>query len=83
MDINVIGLVSLIVFYLLILAVGVGAAWYKKKRVGNEKSETNMVAGRDISLFLGCFTMTGKIVFFAIDFRRKQKEKYIQNTVVY
>jgi len=62
MLVNVAGLASLIVFYLLILAIGVGAAWYKRKRVGNEKSETNMVAGRDISILLGCFTMTGKII---------------------
>jgi len=66
MTVNVVGLASLIVFYLLILAIGVGAAWYKRKRVENEKSETNMVAGRDISILLGCFTMTGKIILAAV-----------------
>ena len=57
---NVAGLLSLIVFYLLILGVGIWAAWHKRKKGGTKKSETNMVAGRDITILLGCFTMTGR-----------------------
>jgi len=58
MGINVPGLISVIVFYLIILAVGLWAAWKTKKR-GDGEAETIMVAGRDIGLFVGSFTMTG------------------------
>jgi len=62
MGINVPGLISVIVFYLIILAVGLWAAWKTKKKEDDEagdSSETIMVAGRDIGLFVGSFTMTG------------------------
>lgn len=66
MAVNVAGLVSIIVFYLLIVFVGVWAAWRKRKKGAGSQSETIMVAGRDIGLFVGCFTMTGKyIVWFS------------------
>ena len=54
-----VGLISLIVFYLLILGVGLWAAWYKRRKGADGRTETNMVAGRDIRLLFGCFTMTG------------------------
>ncbi|CAK8686514.1 unnamed protein product [Clavelina lepadiformis] len=60
MAINVPGLVSIIVFYLVILAIGIWAAWYKRRRGGSpdENNERIMVGGRDIGLFVGSFTMT-------------------------
>ncbi|KAG5283323.1 hypothetical protein AALO_G00040820 [Alosa alosa] len=60
MAIHAEGLVAIVIFYLLILAVGIWAAW-KNKNAGGEgvdQSETIMVGGRDIGLFVGGFTMT-------------------------
>ena len=68
MEINWLGLGSLLVFYLLILAIGVWAAW-KRNRAVKEKEGSNpdnndvndiMLAGRTIGPFLGLWTMTGK-----------------------
>nr|XP_039250348.1 high affinity choline transporter 1-like isoform X1 [Styela clava] len=58
MAINVPGLISVIVFYLLILGIGIWAAWSKRKKGAGQKTETIMVAGRDIGAFIGSFTMT-------------------------
>lgn len=62
-DVNIPGLVSIIIFYLLILLIGVIAAWIKNKNTRQAQSteeETNEVilAGRNIGMFVGCFTMT-------------------------
>ncbi|XP_062391050.1 high affinity choline transporter 1-like [Sardina pilchardus] len=60
MAIHAEGLVAIVIFYLLILGVGIWAAW-KNKNAGGEgvdQSETIMVGGRDIGLFVGGFTMT-------------------------
>jgi len=62
-ELNVAGLISIIIFYLLILAIGVFAAWRKKKgqqAATTSEQETNEVilAGRSIGLVVGCFTMT-------------------------
>ena len=56
--INIWGLVSVILFYLLILLIGVYAAW-KNKSVKTRKSEDIMLAKRNIGMALGLFTMTG------------------------
>lgn len=55
--INIGGIVAIVVFYLLILFVGIWAA--KKKGSGSESEEEVMLAGRNIGLFVGIFTMTG------------------------
>ncbi|KAJ8013028.1 hypothetical protein DPEC_G00049050 [Dallia pectoralis] len=55
------GIVAIVLFYLLILAVGIWAAWKNKNSgvsEGQDRSETIMVGGRDIGLFVGGFTMT-------------------------
>lgn len=54
--INIAGVVSVVLFYLLILGVGIWAA--RKKEVGNDSEEEVMLAGRSIGLFVGIFTMT-------------------------
>lgn len=58
-ELNVSGLVSIIVFYLVVLAVGVWAGW--KQRRENAGKETDqeevMLAGRNIGLFVGVLTM--------------------------
>ena len=67
--INVGGIVAIVVFYLLILIVGIWAA--KKKGNGSESEEEVMLAGRNIGLFVGIFTMTGidpEILHFFFNF---------------
>lgn len=60
MNINIAGIIGIVVFYLLILFVGIWAA--KKKGNGSESEEEVMLAGRNIGLFVGIFTMTGSII---------------------
>jgi len=60
---NVVGVISIVFFYCLILSVGLWAG--KKKHTGNSEAEV-MLAGRNIGLFMGIFTMTGNIAH-AID----------------
>lgn len=63
MALHVEGLVAIVIFYIVILLVGIWAAWKNKKAgvmEGIDRSETIMVGGRDIGLFVGGFTMTGK-----------------------
>uniref|UniRef100_A0A8W7JEA5 High-affinity choline transporter 1 n=1 Tax=Anopheles albimanus TaxID=7167 RepID=A0A8W7JEA5_ANOAL len=54
--INIAGVVSIVLFYILILAVGIWAG--RKKEAGNDSEEEVMLAGRSIGLFVGIFTMT-------------------------
>ncbi|XP_078047035.1 choline transporter [Augochlora pura] len=54
--INFAGVVSIALFYALILGVGIWAA--RKKEAGNDSEEEVMLAGRSIGLFVGIFTMT-------------------------
>lgn len=68
MTIHVEGLVAIVLFYVLILFVGIWAAWKNKNSgVGDglDRSESIMVGGRDIGLFVGGFTMTGELVNYA------------------
>ncbi|XP_068602510.1 high-affinity choline transporter 1-like [Brachionichthys hirsutus] len=59
MAIHAEGLVAIVIFYLLILFVGIWAAWKNKNSGdGADRSESIMVGGRDIGLFVGGFTMT-------------------------
>lgn len=50
--------------YLLILGVGIWAG--RKKEEGNDSEEEVMLAGRNIGLFVGIFTMTGMCVVLEI-----------------
>ena len=62
MAVNVPGLIAVIVFYIIIFLIGILAA--RKKKSGDEavggEGEEVMLAGRNIGLFVGTFTMTGK-----------------------
>lgn len=60
MAINVVGLISIIVFYLLILLIGLWAGRKVKQTGKDAKSENVMLAGRNIGAFVGVFTMTGE-----------------------
>ncbi|XP_071106962.1 high affinity choline transporter 1-like [Haliotis cracherodii] len=58
MAIHIPGLIAIIVFYLLILGVGLWAARKTGLKKGQSNSEEVMLAGRDIGLLVGCFTIT-------------------------
>ncbi|KAM9376071.1 high affinity choline transporter 1-like [Pholidichthys leucotaenia] len=61
MAVDVPGLVAVVVFYILILAIGIwGSQRAKKeeKKCVGRKSEVSMVGGRNISVLVGIFTMT-------------------------
>lgn len=67
MAVDVPGLVSVIVFYILILAIGVWGsrkARHVEKKCTGPKSEIAIVGGRNISVLVGMFTMTGSLSFF-------------------
>jgi len=57
-DIHFLGIFSIVFFYLLILGVGMWAA--RKSKGGSSDSEEVMLAGRNIGLLVGVFTMTGR-----------------------
>ena len=72
MAVNVVGVVGIVIFYLLILGVGIWAAMKKKKAASHsvtisdddqsstlDESEDVILAGRNIGLFVGAMTMTG------------------------
>ena len=59
LGINVSGLVSIIIFYLIVLLIGIWAGWKQRKETADQ--ETVMLAGRNIGLFVGVLTMGGKI----------------------
>ena len=63
-ELNVSGIISIIVFYLVVLAVGVWAGWRQKRQRASQDSpdqEEVMIAGRNIGLFVGILTMGGEI----------------------
>ncbi|OON18125.1 hypothetical protein X801_06029 [Opisthorchis viverrini] len=54
------GLIAIIIFYLLILLVGFWAARKSRSNpAGTTETEDVMLAGRNIGLIVGIFTMTG------------------------
>ena len=58
MALNIGGLIAIVLFYLLILFVGIWAAKKKPEGVADDAEEV-MLAGRSIGVFVGIFTMTG------------------------
>lgn len=58
--INIAGVVSITIFYLLILGVGIWAG--RKKEEGNDSEEEIMLAGRSIGLFVGIFTIQVRVL---------------------
>ena len=65
-SINVAGVISIIVFYLVVLAIGLWAGW-RQRKVARQQGRSNtdqeevMLAGRDIGLFVGILTMGGML----------------------
>ena len=60
MAVHLVGLAAIVVFYVLILLVGLWAARKQKSTDANPDSEDVMLAGRNIGLIVGVFTMTGR-----------------------
>lgn len=60
MGVHVVGIVAVIVFYLMILGVGL---WAARKSRGETDSENVMLAGRNIGILVGVFTMTGQCLW--------------------
>lgn len=60
MTVNVVGVVGIVVFYIVILVIGLWAARRRSQSTQQgSASEDVMLAGRSIGLFVGTFTMTG------------------------
>lgn len=57
------GIISIVIFYILILAVGIWAGNKQKSTEKNPDTEEIMLAGRNIGLLVGIFTMTGQNSF--------------------
>lgn len=78
MTVNTVGIAAVAVFYLVILFVGMLAAWKQRKdgRGSSSPEENIMLAKRDLGLFVGVLTMTGK---FYIKFKEKL---HIQDVIV-
>ena len=57
-EINIAGVVAIVVFYLIILLIGLWAARRRK-----QSEEEAMLAGRSIGLYIGTFTLTGNNPF--------------------
>ena len=54
------GLASIIVFYLIVLGIGVWAGWkQRREQTQADDQETVMLAGRNIGLLVGVMTMGG------------------------
>ena len=54
-DVNIPGVVAIVVFYLLIVGIGLWAA--RRRKEGEEEA---MLAGRSIGMIIGTLTMTGR-----------------------
>lgn len=57
------GIISIVIFYILILTVGIWAGNKQKSTEKNPDTEEIMLAGRNIGLLVGIFTMTGQNSF--------------------
>lgn len=60
------GIIAIVVFYLLILAVGIwaGRKTDAQKVADGQQTEEVMLAGRNIGTMVGIFTMTGRFFRF-------------------
>lgn len=69
MVVNVSGLVSIIVFYLIILAVGIWAGWRNCRNAKRHAGTGNVIsAGQNMNVFVGIMTMTGWLLSLQLDF---------------
>ncbi len=61
MAISIAGLVTVVVFYLVIVVVGIVSS--RLIKLQDDSAELSMVAGRNLGVLIGIFTMAGKIKF--------------------
>ena len=68
MTFNFAGVLSVVIFYIIILMVGIWAGRKKKSEGEGDEFETEevMLAGRNIGIFVGIFTMTGNLSLITI-----------------
>lgn len=62
MAVNIPGLVAVLLFYIVILGIGIWASRKSKeveKTCAGKKSEVTIVGGRNINTVVGLFTLTG------------------------
>lgn len=64
MAVHIAGVLAIVVFYLGILFVGIWAGRKSKQTGANADSDDVMLAGRNLGMLVGIFTMTGKLEFF-------------------
>lgn len=65
MAVNWLGLASIGLFYVVVLATGIWASKkskHEEKKCTGKRSEVAMVGGRNLNIWVSIFTMTGKIV---------------------
>lgn len=65
MELNWPGLVSMGVFYIIVLGTGIWASRKSKeeeRRCTGNRSEVAMVGGRNLNIWVSIFTMTGRII---------------------
>ncbi len=82
-SLHVPGLVGVVLFYLLILGVGILAAWKTKTLTSNNRDDY-MVAGRNMGLGLGTVTLTGLWLAYAAYslYIKQQTITYVRNITV-
>ena len=81
LPINVLGLVSICVFYLIVLAIGVWAGWSQKKKQNQaDDQETVMLAGRNIGLLVGVMTKGGMYLLI-LKIVKKKRQKIVEKIV--
>lgn len=74
MALNVPGLIATIVFYLLVLGIGIWASFKSKKdesRTQASHADMALLGDRKISLVVGIFTTTGEFVLFVQRLRKR------------
>jgi high affinity choline transporter 7 len=60
MAVSIPGVIAIAVFYLLILIIGIIAARKSGLKIKGLSRDEVLLAGRNMGLFVGVFTMTGK-----------------------
>jgi hypothetical protein len=69
-NVSWLGVSAIVVFYLVILVIGILAGWFKTRKGSRHRAqdatdkELAIVAGRDIGVFVGMFTMIGTVIMF-------------------
>lgn len=62
MALNIPGVIMVVIFYIMVLGIGMFAAWKSKKesKSNGDRREVLLLGNRNIDWAVGIFTMTGK-----------------------